>query len=172
MIDAYDFPVKKSADAVRSNHFGVQGASYLHLPRDYGWVLGVQSAVLGQTHPKTLRDQWRIAAAFGYTSYPHFDGSPVGFEVIGHAGILRGDVGVISGPLGWYYGVRGGLPIRLDTSHASFQRDGELQARFFLVPELGVQPVHAVVTGGPDHVFIEPFFAVNLKLQLTSGLVP
>ncbi|HEY3498173.1 MAG TPA: hypothetical protein VGK73_25920, partial [Polyangiaceae bacterium] len=147
-VDAYDFPITKRAGAVRSNHVGVQGASYLHLPRDYGWVIGMQSAVLGQTGPKTLRDQWRIAGAFGYTSFPTFYGPPVGFELIGHLGMLRGDVGKIQAPVGWYYGVRAGFPLRLDSSSAAWERDGELAARFFLVPEIGVSPVHAIQSPG------------------------
>jgi hypothetical protein len=86
--------------------------------------------------------------------------------------MLRGDVGEIESPIGWYYGVRAGLPIRVSTSHAPWQRDGELQAKFLLVPELGVSPVHAIVSDGADRVFIEPFAALNLRLHFTSGLVP
>jgi hypothetical protein len=172
VIDAYDFPLQKANNAVRSNHFGVQGASYLHLPRDYGFIIGAQSAVVGQTGPQTIRDQWRIAGAFGYSSLPEFDGSPLGWEVVAHAGVLRGDVGEIESPVGWYYGVRAGLPIRVNANFATWQRDGELQAKFLLVPEIGVGPVHAIVSNGPDRVFIEPFAALNLRLHITSGLVP
>jgi hypothetical protein len=171
-INAYDFPLQKANNAVRSNHFGVQGASYLRLPRDYDWIVGAQSAVLGQTGPHTLRDQWRIAAAVGYGSLPGYSGSPIGYEVIAHLGVLRGDVGEIESPIGWYYGVRGALPIRLSASADAWEHDGELQARIFLVPELGVGPVHAIVSDGTDRVFIEPFATLNLRLHLTSGLVP
>ena len=170
--DAWAFPTPPRTDAVTHNHIGVRGSAYLHLPREYVWVVGAEGAVLGQTGPKDVNDQWRLAAAFGYSRLPTPFGSAVGYEVIGYAGILRGAVGDFDAPIGIYGGVHGGIPIRLDPPVAAWQRDGALQPSILLVPELGVGPVLGFREEGRPRLFLEPYATLNFRIHLTSGLVP
>lgn len=172
VTDAWAFPTPSKRDATTHNHLGVHGSMYLHLPREYVWVAGAEGAVTGQTGPKDVNDQWRIAGAFGYSRLPSSGGSPVGYEVIGHVGILRGAVGDFRAPIGLHAGVHGGLPIRLAKPAAPWQRDGALQPRFMLVPELGVGPVLAFRGKDVPRWFVEPYAALNFRVHLASGLVP
>lgn len=170
--DAWAFPTPGRSDATTHNHLGAQGSAYLHLPREYLWVAGAEGSVTGQTGPKDVNDQWRLAGAFGYSRLPSSGGFPVGWEVIGHFGILRGAVGDFRAPIGLHAGVHGGLPIRLADPVAPWQRDGAVQPHVLLVPEIGVGPVLGFRKGDTPRWFIEPRATLNIRLHLTSGLVP
>jgi hypothetical protein len=96
----------------------------------------------------------------------------VGYEIIGHLGILRGAVGDFRAPIGLHAGIHAGLPIRLAKPVAPWQRDGAVQPHVMLVPELGVGPVLGFRREGAPRLFIEPYAALNVRVHLTSGLVP
>jgi hypothetical protein len=170
-VTAYDIAARPSTNQ-NSYHGGVQGSSYLRLPGNYELIAGVQSALSGQFEPATQRDQWRFGLVAGYGREPRSYGTALGFEAVVNAGFLRGDIGDVAATAGLYAGARVGVPIRIGREGPAFLHDGTLQPFLMLVPELGFQPVVAFHRGGPPAYFLEPFIALNVRLRVSSGLVP
>src|SRR6185436_14096485 len=87
------------ATSPTSTHIGSNFSASLRKPRDYRWIVGIEHMTLGQLHPPSGADQWRVAGFFGYSEAPGSGGSAFGWEGAARVGIFRGPSGDVV-PLG------------------------------------------------------------------------
>jgi hypothetical protein len=149
-----------------SQHAGVTVQGILALPRDYRWVVGLETSTSVQTSPDLQADQWRGGALFGYASLPQ-PYERWGWEVLGRAQFMRGSEGTFN-RYGGVLGASAAFPMRLSASRDPWEVDELLGVRTYLAPSIGIN----AVAGSNQSVHPEVTLGLFFRVAITSTLLP
>jgi hypothetical protein len=153
----------------RSQHLGASFVSQIRLPREYNTIAGIEEAILGQIHPSSRTDQWRVSALGGYSRAPSSGGSAFGWEGAVRVGYFRGSNGDVTRG-GLLSGVKIAAPIVRISGHKDpWERNDLLDVgTLMLVPEFGM---NALWTGWQQPQF-EGTAMLALRAYFSTNLLP
>lgn len=151
-----------------STHVGGVLEGRLHLPKDYRYAVGAETAHFGQIAPKSASDQWRVGAVFATNDLARPIGSRFSPDVSVRAGFLRGANGPVSKG-GFYSGLAAALPIRVSGNKEPWELDDLVYTSVAVVPEIGA---NAILPNGANDIGVELTATLGLRVTISSTLLP